>query len=327
MVNTQQPFPFGRGRWRWACAILALCILHTATAVAAPTDIHRCPQADGSVRYQSQPCHSPENATALPPAQSLANATSECSQMAAAIRAIGSQLQTGQSATAIRSTLQTTFSAEQVQAAFSAYEVAGGVPSEELAVAKQLACETQQALPAMKDWQRNQTEFTLRLQNWQQRIVWPASWRVTGTQEPPAAQLELRYADNDAAVLRLGCRAHNSQNRWDGVGMKVLALWAEQLQPGINKKYQNTRLGNHHGKDPGSRRELLSASFQADEASGSANFLGSETANRYEIWVSLAPQRLCFVVRSGHLREATMSQQTRRLATDLLLGPELDMRK
>ena len=305
-----------------------LALLPLAAANAA--EIFRCAGPNGQPVYQQSPCEqgqssatSPVPAVAAPPhaSNSASPPTSSgdrCEQVAKAIRRIGDGFRAGELESALRKQLAGQIDAGALQQGFVAFALAGSVSIEDLALFGQLMCESQTPLPPPQPWHLNQNGIAIRLQGWQQHWKWPSSWRLLGVREQPGFQLELAFADFDAAHLRVGCRAHTSHDRLDGKGYQLLALWAEQFQPGASRQTaQNTgtlnRFGNRLNRDPTSKRELYSAQLPRTDVSKMVR-----QHNVPEVSIALTPERLCVTVRNGELVDDTMERQARTMVELLL---------
>lgn len=301
---------------------------------ATASEIFRCVDKSGHTVFQQHPCEpneppnaaskraasSPSSLPTSPPSQhSLTNSTSSCPRLADAIRQIGRGYQANQSETELRAQLAARYQASELNIAFAAFQLGRSVPAEDLALFSQLICETQSPLPPPQIWQQKKNEAEIKLQGWQQRWQWPSSWRLTGIREQPDVQIALAYADFDSMQLRIGCRAHNSGDRLRGLGHQLLALWAEQIQPGANERWRAghshpATFGNNHGKDFESGRELFTATLP--EYANNGLHMGPVSAP--QVSVALTSQRLCIAARTGEAVDFNVTREASSLVEILL---------
>ena len=307
--------------------VCLIALLPLATANAA--EIFRCVGPDGQTAFQHYPCdRSRSSATATPtdvatdhainPSSPPSATANRCEQVADAVRQIGDGFRVGETESVLRTRLTGRVNPVALKQGFAAFALAGSVPTEDLALFSQLICESQTSLPSPQPWHLNQNGIAIRLQGWQQVWHWPSSWRLVGVREQPGFQLELAYADFDAAHLRVGCRAHLSYDRLDGKGHQLLALWAEQLQHGASQQTPRhpgtlNQFGYRVDRDPTSKRELFRAQLPRADAG-----LQAKRAGTPEVSIALAPERICIMVRKGELADETMERQARALVELLL---------
>ncbi|MFZ5843845.1 MAG: DUF4124 domain-containing protein [Pseudomonadota bacterium] len=289
-----------------ALTMLAMPLAHGA-------DIFRCPGPDGQPVFQQQPCGKSDlvltapptetPTTVLPDSSTDSGAQARCAQVADAVRNIGLGFQNGESERVLRQRLNGTIDPDSLQQAFRAFQFGRSVPTEELAAFSQLVCDTRAALPPPQPWHLSKNAATIQLHGWQQIWKWPSSWRLVGIRDRPDFQIDLAYADFDATHLRVGCRAHDSGMRLDGLGHQLLATWAEAIQAGASQPRHAANphpgnFGEQEIRDADSKRLLFAANLPPPATGATDNYL-LRRSQPPRVSVAITPQRLCVAVHSG----------------------------
>ena len=300
--------------------------------VTIAAEVFRCTGQDGQPVFQQQPCGQASQAIGASGQGSSPSdqhdkagsttANGQCEQVANAVRQIGRGYQAGDAEGVLRQRMAGSYSADILQQAFAAFQFGRSVATDDLAVVSQLACESRTDLPAPQAWHLNKNAVTIRLQNWQQIWKWPNSWRVVGIREQPGFQIELAYADFDSAHLRVGCRAHDSATRLQGMGHQLLALWAERVQAGASQPRHSpnnhpSTFGQQETRDTESKRELFTAELPlADNKLADGFHTGRVMPSR--VSVALTPQRICVALRSGEASSEVVAREARSMVELLL---------
>lgn len=317
-------------------SICMMLIIATGAQLPPPTsagEVFRCTGQDGQPVFQQQPCGQTRQAitasdpSTTPDAQhdktSTTAAHSSCEHVGNAVRQIGRGYQAGDTERELRQKLTGSYGTDILQQAFSAFQFGRSVPTNDLAVFSQLLCETRTSLLAPQAWHLNKNAITIRLQNWQQSWKWPSSWRVVGVREQPGFQIELAYADFDSAHLRVGCRAHDSGTRLEGMGHQLLALWAEQIQTGASQPQHSpnthpSNFGHQERRDTDSKRELFTANLPLPDTHLVDGFNTMRHILPPSVSVAITPQRICVAVRSGEGSTQEVAREARSMVELLL---------